>query len=69
RPPGFQPPDGCDDDPWQRLRDEWGIVWRVWRVRHSDRERELGILSQHGRHVPVHMLRSKRDIRQFLRTV
>lgn len=69
RPPGFQPPDGCEDDPWQRLRDEWAIVWRVWRVRHSDRERELRIISQHGRHALMHVLRSKRDVREFLRTV
>jgi len=69
RPPGFQPPDGCEDDPWQRLRDEWWLVWRIWRVRHSDRERELGILSQHGRHAALYVLRSKRNVRQFLRAV
>jgi len=21
---------------WRRLRDEWGLVWRIWRVRDSD---------------------------------
>ena len=68
RPPGFQPPDGCDDDPWQR-RDEWWIVWRVWRVRHSDRERELRIISEHGRHALMHVLRSKQEIGRFLSAV
>jgi hypothetical protein len=52
---------------WRRLRDEWGLVWRIWRVRDSDRERELGIVSQHGRHAPLHVLRSKRDVRRLLR--
>lgn len=66
RPPGSQLPEGCDEDLWQRLRDEWWIVWRVWRARHSDRERELGIISRHGRHVTLHVLRSRQDVRRFL---
>lgn len=66
RPLGFDLPDGCDDSAWRRLRDEWWLVWRIWRVRRSERERELGILSQHGRHAALHMLRSKRATRKFL---
>ena len=65
-PSGAIMPDGCDDSAWRRLRDEWGIVWRVWRRRHSDRERELAIVSQHGPHAVLHMLRSKRAAREFL---
>ena len=59
-------PDGCDDSAWRRLRDEWGIVWRVWRRRRSDRERELTIVSQYGQHVALHVLRSKRAGHEFL---
>ncbi len=66
RPPGAVMPDGCEDSVRQRLRDEWGIVWKVWRRRHSDREQELTIVSQYGRHVALHMLRSKESIREFL---
>ncbi|MEP6871091.1 MAG: hypothetical protein ABI939_04490 [Anaerolineaceae bacterium] len=66
RPAGTQMPEGCDDSASQRLRDEWGAVWRVWRHRSSDRERELAILSRHGTHAALHMLRSKRSARAFL---
>jgi adenylate kinase family enzyme len=65
-PPGAIMPDGCDDSAWRRLRDEWGIVWRISRGRYSERERELGILSRHGQHADLHMLRSKRAAREFL---
>jgi adenylate kinase family enzyme len=65
-PKGSIMPDGCVDSAWRRLRDEWWLVWRIWRVRHSDRERELGILSEHGKHAAQHVLRSRRAIREFL---
>ena len=66
RPPGAVMPQGCDDSAWRRLRDEWRIVWRVWRRRRSDRERELAIVSQYGQHVALHVLRSKKATRQLL---
>ncbi|MBE0609501.1 MAG: DNA topology modulation protein FlaR [Dehalococcoidia bacterium] len=66
RPVGSQMPDGCDDTAWRRLRDEWRIVWRVWRRRRSERERELAIVSQHGEHAALYMLPSKRSARAFL---
>ena len=66
RPAGFELPVGCDESAWRRLRDEWWLVWRIWRVRRSERERELGILSQYGKHVPLHVLRSRRAVRGFL---
>ncbi|MCU1495871.1 MAG: hypothetical protein JWO62_3635 [Acidimicrobiaceae bacterium] len=68
RPVGFELPKGCDESRWRRLRDEWCLVWRIWQDRRSEREKELGILSQHGRHVAVYLLRSKRAVRQFLDT-
>lgn len=66
RPAGSKMPEGCADSTWRRVRDEWGIVWRVWRRRSSDRERELAIVSRHGTHVALYVLRSKRAARAFL---
>jgi adenylate kinase family enzyme len=66
RPVDFELPSGCDESRLRRLRDEWCLAWRIWRVHRSERERELEILSQHGRHVAMHVLRSKRAVREFL---
>jgi adenylate kinase family enzyme len=66
RPPGFQLPNDCDEPAWRRLREEWLLVWRIWRIHRSERELELGILSRHRNHVTVHVLRSKRAARDFL---
>ncbi len=66
RPAGFQLPDGCDESSLRRLRDEWRLVWRIWRVRRSDRELQFKALSRHGNHVALHVLRSKRSVRDFL---
>lgn len=66
RPVGFELPEGCDESRWRRLRDEWSLAYRIWRVRRSDAERELRIISKHGRHVTLHLLRSKRQVRRFL---
>jgi adenylate kinase family enzyme len=66
RPAGFELPVGCDESAWRRLRDEWTLVWRISRTRRSERNREFGILSQHGKHVPLHVLRSRREVREFL---
>jgi hypothetical protein len=46
------------------LRDEWRLAVRIWRKRRSEPERE--IISQYGQHVVLHVLRSKRAVRQFL---
>ena len=59
-------PDGCHDSPWRRMRDEWGSVWRIWRVRESDRTIELGLVSAHANRVAAHVLRTKRSVRDFL---
>ena len=66
RPVDFELPKGCDESRWRRLRDEWCLVRRIWRVRRSERERELGILSQHGKHIAVYVLSSRRAVREFL---
>jgi adenylate kinase family enzyme len=67
---GFRMPDelpeGCDYSHWLRLRDEWRLAVRIWRKRRSEPEREHGIISQHGQHVVLHILRSKRAVKCFL---
>lgn len=66
RPVGFQLPAGCDESAWRRLRDEWTLIFRIWRVRRTERDLEFRILSQHGDHVTLHVVRSKRSARDFL---
>lgn len=65
-PAGFELPEGCEQSRWRRLRDEWRLVWRIWRVRRSEREEEFAVLSEHGKHVALVVLRSKRAARDFL---
>jgi adenylate kinase family enzyme len=59
-------PEGCHYSAWQRLRDEWRLAGRIWRHRWSDPEREHEIISQHGQHVTLHVLRSERAVRELL---
>ena len=66
RKSGGQMPEGCEDSAWRRLRDELPLAVRVWRQRRSEPEREREIISQHGQHVALHVLRSKRTVREFL---
>jgi adenylate kinase family enzyme len=66
RPASFQLPNGCQDSAWRRLREEWVLAGRICRVRRSERERELGIVSQHGNHVTLYVLRSNRAVRDVL---
>ena len=63
---GAEMPEGCDDSAWRRLRDEWPLAVRIWRKRRSQPEREHGIISQHGQHAALHVLRSKRAASEFL---
>ena len=65
-PVGFELPTGCDYSAWRQLRDEWWLVWRIWRGRSSERERELGIVARHRKHVALYVVRSKRELREFL---
>ena len=66
RPVGFQLPNGCDESDLRRLRDEWLLAGRICRVRRSERERELGIVAQHGNDVALYVLRSNRAVGNFL---
>jgi hypothetical protein len=42
------------------------LAVRIWRKRRSEPEREHEIISQHSQHVALHVLRSKRAVREFL---
>jgi len=66
RKPGGEMPEGCEDSVRRRLRDEWGIVGRVWRRRRSDPDRARAMVSEHGAHAAVHVLGSKREAKGFL---
>ena len=59
-------PEGCDYTAWMRLRDEWRLAVRIWRKECSQPEREHEIISQHGQHVALHVLTSKRAVQEFL---
>lgn len=59
-------PEGCDYSPWLRLRDEWLLAVRIWRNRRSEPAREREIISRHGQHVALHVLTSKRAVRELL---
>ena len=61
RPPEIQLPEGCEESLPQRLRDEWGIVWRNFRDRERIREREASLLSRCRGVLKVYVLRSKRE--------
>ena len=65
RPREAQLPDGCDESHSQRLRDEWGIVWRNWRNRRAVPERDLALASHCRGLMQVHVLSSKREAAGF----
>lgn len=69
RAPGGEMPEGCDDSRHRRLRDEWGGVGRIWRHRRSDPEYIRSELLRQEAPMRVHILRSRREAREFLDAV
>jgi len=65
RPRDIQLPAGCEELLSQRLRDEWGIVWRNWRNRNSVRESDLALASRCRSLMQVHILSSKHEMAEF----
>ena len=59
-------PEGCDDSVRRRLDDEWRLVYVIWRNRRSEPAQGRAIVSEHGQHAAMHVLRSKRAAREFL---
>jgi len=69
RKPEGAMPEGCEDSARRRLRDEWWIVGRVWRYRRREPEQARAMISRHGSHTALHVLRSKREAKEFLESV
>ena len=59
-------PEGCVDSVGRRLRDEWGMVGRIWRGRRSEPERARVMMQEHGSHAVVHVLGSRRAAKELL---
>jgi adenylate kinase family enzyme len=66
RTPGGDMPEGCEDSVNRRLRDEWGGVGKIWRNRRSEPEHARSEILRHGSQTNVHVLRSRREAREFL---
>lgn len=66
RDSGGQMPEGCPDSAWRRLRDELPLAVRIWHQRHVEPAGEREIISQHGEHAALHVLRSKRAASELL---
>jgi adenylate kinase family enzyme len=66
RPVGTVMPDGCDDSATRRLRDEWRLIWVIWRDRRREPDLERAVISEHGQHAAVHVLGSRGAARAFL---
>jgi len=66
RKPEGEMPEGCEDSVTRRLRDEWWLVGRLWRHHRSETERARALISQHGAHATLHVLRSKQEAKEFL---
>jgi adenylate kinase family enzyme len=62
-------PAGCTYTRWERLRDEWRLAARIVGDARSEPALEREVIAQHGSHLAVHVLRSKRDVQAFLDAV
>lgn len=65
RPRGVQLPEGCEESLLQRLKDEWGIVWRNWRSRTAVPESDLALASRCRGVMQVHILKTKQEVERF----
>jgi adenylate kinase family enzyme len=66
RPPGAQMPEGCRDTLRWRLRDEWRIAARAFLDRGAQNEQTRAYVQEHGPHVRLHVLTSKRQANELL---
>jgi adenylate kinase family enzyme len=65
RPSDTQLPEGCEESLPQRLRDEWGIVFRNWRNRNSVPAQDLSLALRCPETLQVHILKSRHEIDSF----
>ncbi|MCA9898640.1 MAG: hypothetical protein KC433_10655 [Anaerolineales bacterium] len=66
RPPETQLPPGCEESLSQRLRDEWGIVWRNWRDRDVVRKQYEMLALSCRELMQVYILSSKHETAEFV---
>lgn len=59
-------PEGCELSAWRQFRDGCRMAFVAWRKRRSEVDREHEIISQHGLQVALHVLTSRRAVREFL---
>ena len=69
RKPVGEMPEGCEPSRGRHLCDEWGGVVRIWRGRRSEPGCARSEFLRHGSHTTVHVLRSRREAREFLEAV
>lgn len=62
RPIGSQLPEGCEESFWQRIGDEWAIVFRNWRNRKVVPTRDMALAARCPASIQVHVLKSKQEI-------
>jgi adenylate kinase family enzyme len=62
-------PEGSTYTRWERLRDEWRLAVRIRGDSRTQPQHELDTIARHGSHVTLHVLRSKREVRQLLEGV
>ncbi len=67
RPRGSQLPEGCEESFSQRIRDEWGIVWRNWRKGKAVPENDRRLAKRCAVHMDVHLLSNKQELADFVR--
>src|SRR5262249_27831577 len=61
RKPIGEMPYGCDDSAVRRLRDEWRLVGTIVRHPHSEADHAGATTAQHGSHVVLYRIGSKRE--------
>ena len=66
RRPEGELPAGCEDSAVRRLRDEWWLIRRVWLGRRSEPAEARALVSKHAPDAALYVLRSKRDVCEFL---
>lgn len=66
RSPEGELPAGCEDSAVRRLRDEWWLIGRIWLGRRSEPAEARALVSRHAPDAVLHVLRSKRNVREFL---
>jgi adenylate kinase family enzyme len=59
-------PEGSTYTRWQRLRDEWRLAVRIQHDRRTEPALEREVIARYGQGLTVHVLTSKRDVREFL---